>query len=341
MKMTMRLVPCVAVAALTPLAAEAAPTGELWESTVEMVMAGRGSFAMPAQTTCRPRGEAAWQEPPAPAQGECQMTDVVRGPNSMTWKMKCTDPPATGKGSIEFDGAGSYSGTIEASMPQGDMTMKLSGKRVGDCDYAAAAQAMEQRLAETERASAELQAAQADALAEVCTQSAARGLAYVFIGDTAACKGPEHKKLLCAATATPDGYEGAASGTMGVDLAQVASFCGKTSEAMRSEACGGALAAGTFPFVLEHCPEMKGELCAGALDKKDFLIVAEHCPEQAQPLAQEHCAGRRYTSEIEEEYRGFCSTYAMQGEPTDTPEQAEAPPEKVGMKKKLKGMFGR
>jgi len=121
-----------AAAAIPGMAAEI--PGELWETTLQMTMSGPQAFTLPAQTsrTCRPKGEA-WNEPPgAPKDAACEMTDVQRSTGKMTWKIRCSNPPATGSGSMEFQGD-TYRGTMDMKTAQGDMAMKLSGKRVGDC----------------------------------------------------------------------------------------------------------------------------------------------------------------------------------------------------------------
>ena len=53
--------------------------------------------------------------------------------NTVTWRMACSTPqPMTSNGEMTFIDD-SYAGTMKMNMPQGDMSMKLTGKRVGDC----------------------------------------------------------------------------------------------------------------------------------------------------------------------------------------------------------------
>jgi hypothetical protein len=105
--------------------------GELWEVTSQMSMQG---FAMPAQThrACTPKES---QEPAgASAQPGCTTKDVKVAGNKTSWRVECAGPPAmSGSGEITRNGADAYSGTIRFSSAEGEMTTKLTGRRVGAC----------------------------------------------------------------------------------------------------------------------------------------------------------------------------------------------------------------
>jgi hypothetical protein len=92
-------------------------------------------MAMPAQTLkiCASKN---WNAPPAPAneQQKCRNSDFkVEGPKA-TWKTTCENPPMTGVGEITRDGASAYAGAIKFTSSDGNLTIKLNGRRVGDCD---------------------------------------------------------------------------------------------------------------------------------------------------------------------------------------------------------------
>jgi hypothetical protein len=74
--------------------------------------------------------------PTAPGGGDnenCKITDYDVSGSTVTWKMACTgDQQMTGSGQMTFDGD-SYGGTMNMTMPQGEMAAKLAGKRLGDC----------------------------------------------------------------------------------------------------------------------------------------------------------------------------------------------------------------
>ena len=112
-----------------------AATGNLWEVTSQMSMAGM-PMGMPAQKlkVCSAKE---WTQPPAGGQDQgCTTSDFVRDGNRVTWKTVCEEPMAmTGTGEIIFDGDDAYSGEIRYASEEGDMVMKLNGHRVGDCDH--------------------------------------------------------------------------------------------------------------------------------------------------------------------------------------------------------------
>lgn len=121
------------VLAADPAAAKAAGnTGELWEVTSQMQMSMQGmNMDMPAQKlkACARRGE-----PPAPAddQRKCRRLESKATGSTVSWKEICAGPPeTTGEGKITYNGPGAYTGTIRYKSSEGDMTMKLTGKRVG------------------------------------------------------------------------------------------------------------------------------------------------------------------------------------------------------------------
>jgi len=132
---------CASVAALLLMSAiparaadGAKAQGDLWEVSSLMSMEGV-EMMMPAQTlkVCAPR---TWSAPPAPAneQQKCRNSDFkVDGPKA-TWKVSCDNPPMTGSGEIMRDGATAYAGSIKFTSGEGNLTIKLNGHRVGDCD---------------------------------------------------------------------------------------------------------------------------------------------------------------------------------------------------------------
>ncbi len=126
--------PAAAPAAVSPPAAHAGKTGDLWEVTSRMSMEG---MEMPGHTAkvCTPKE---WKEPPAPAdeRQNCRYSDFKVVGSRATWKVRCTNPEMTGEGEITRKGTDSYAGVIKLTSEQGVMTLKLDGKRVADCDPA-------------------------------------------------------------------------------------------------------------------------------------------------------------------------------------------------------------
>lgn len=129
----------VALALSAPTAAAQNPMrpGQ-WEITMQMEMPGM-PMQMPPQKTTQCVTAAQLKEPnsgvPAgPANpNSCKVSDYKTTSNSVSWKMACTGPQAmTGSGEIKFDGD-TYTGVMKMTTEGREMTMKYSGKRLGDC----------------------------------------------------------------------------------------------------------------------------------------------------------------------------------------------------------------
>ncbi|MFN7916198.1 MAG: DUF3617 family protein [Vicinamibacterales bacterium] len=122
-----------------------------WQITVQMEMPGMpAGMTMPPQTMtqCITPQDAADPSKAVPqqpqgrggAQNDCKMSDYKVEGNKVSWKMACTQPrPVTGTSEFIYE-KDSYTGTMTMDMgagragaPGGAMTMKYTGKRLGDC----------------------------------------------------------------------------------------------------------------------------------------------------------------------------------------------------------------
>ena len=64
---------------------------------------------------------------------DCKVSDYKVSGQTVTWTMACTMPqPITSTGEMTFTDD-SYAGTMKMNTAQGDMNMKVAGKRLGDC----------------------------------------------------------------------------------------------------------------------------------------------------------------------------------------------------------------
>ncbi len=111
-----------------------------WEVTMELGMAGT-PVKMPPMTTTQCVTKDQINDPsraiptaPGSQANDCKVSDYRVTGNKVAWKMACSKPePLSGSGELSFTGESAYTGVVTMTMPQGDMTMKLSGKRLGDC----------------------------------------------------------------------------------------------------------------------------------------------------------------------------------------------------------------
>jgi hypothetical protein len=126
----------------TDLAAQSPMRPGRWDMTIQMQMPNM-PVQMPETKTTQCITPEQSKDPantlgrgPQAGRGasqDCKVSDYKVSGNTVTWKMTCSTPqPMTSTGEMTFTDD-SYVGTMKMNMPQGDMSMKLTGKRVGDC----------------------------------------------------------------------------------------------------------------------------------------------------------------------------------------------------------------
>ena len=109
------------------------PPGVLWETSSQMAMAGMPT-QMPTQTqkVCSAKN---WTKPPPGGDKSCVASDYKLIGNKATWTIQCSGQmPMQGTGEITFEGSDSYTGAIKATAQGMNMTIKLSGRKIGTCD---------------------------------------------------------------------------------------------------------------------------------------------------------------------------------------------------------------
>lgn len=141
----------VSLALSAPALAQQEP-GDLWEITSDMATPGlplMPGMAMPGQIqiVCMPRNG---DVPPGAADDpRCELHDVKRSANRLTWKTQCFGvPPSNGSGEMIFQGRDRFSARIVMNSEGQAMTVKQNGRRIRECDVSAA----NARLAAQQRA---------------------------------------------------------------------------------------------------------------------------------------------------------------------------------------------
>ncbi|HEY6614839.1 MAG TPA: DUF3617 family protein [Vicinamibacterales bacterium] len=141
MKTTLTVVLALLALGTAGLIAQGGMRPGRWETTMQMEMAGSPVQMPPMkQTRCVTPAEAkdpaSLQSGPPGGRGgknDCKVSDQKMSGNTMSWKITCTSPDAmTGTGEMTF-ADDSYTGTMKMNMAQGAMSMKMEGKRLGDC----------------------------------------------------------------------------------------------------------------------------------------------------------------------------------------------------------------
>jgi hypothetical protein len=132
----------LAVVAVATVAAQSPIRPGRWEVIMQMDMPNMPMKMPEMKTTqCVTQEQAkdpAGALPTGPQAGrggnsDCKVTDYKVSGQTVTWKLACTTPqPITGAGEMTFTD-NSYAGTVKMTTAQGNMAMKVSGTRLGDC----------------------------------------------------------------------------------------------------------------------------------------------------------------------------------------------------------------
>ena len=135
------VVAIVAVALAVQALAQVPARAGNWEITAQMEMPGMPVQMPPIKTTqCitkedaenASKGRASQTVPNGQNQG-CKITDYQAVGNKVTWKLACEgNTGMSGSGEMVYSGD-SYEGWAKMKMPDGEMTTKYKGKRLGDC----------------------------------------------------------------------------------------------------------------------------------------------------------------------------------------------------------------
>ena len=125
----------IAVVAALPAQAQEPATGVLWETTAQAEIPGM-PMKLPAYTA-KYCSKEEWTKPPdtsKDASDNCRHTSFEQTPTKVTWTMTCDNPPMTGNGEINIDGADAYTGFVKMDAEQMSMQINLTGKKIGVCD---------------------------------------------------------------------------------------------------------------------------------------------------------------------------------------------------------------
>jgi hypothetical protein len=137
MRMTRALATSLLIVGLAPSVFAQGPRQDgQWELKIEISMPG---IDMPpqTQTQCITPAQVRDQEnealPGLPGGGSCKRTDYQTTSNRVTFKLKCDGTlPLTGTSEMTYSGD-TVTGALNADLGGQPLTIKYSGKRLGDC----------------------------------------------------------------------------------------------------------------------------------------------------------------------------------------------------------------
>lgn len=217
----------------------AANTDELWEITSAMEMQGM-SIPSTTQRSCTAKNQP---YKPEPEDKNCTSYDVKVSGNKTSWKMRCTGKDAMEGSGVMTKTATSMDGVMTMKTQGEQMSMKMSGRIVGKCDYAAEQKKLNAMVADA-------QAQQADALAQ------AREMQRKSCEDT--------RKAASTNFASYESYKQAETGNP--EMRSYLAKCKVNLDASRKQLCAKA-SVDEHQFAKKHCPDeyaaMKLQHCVG------------------------------------------------------------------------------
>jgi len=297
------------LAAVLPGAAAAQNSnGELWEISSQMDMPGMPA-GMGAQTqrVCQGDDPAARAKQDKERQ-ECKVTDQKRTATQLSVTMTC--PQGTMVIEQKYNAARTeFKGSMKFSGKDGDFTMLTSGRKVGACDVQQANREREAKVAAIQKQAAEGQAQAAAAQKKQNDQqikecaTAVESMQFARLGPYGQC----YKKTDKDCKQTIEAMNQMSPQVAKACNANVAEFC------KRYQTQEGFLKARADENAAQMCgvstAAIKAAQCPRAATSESLGFLGAYCPEEAKPIAQQHCAGRDYTSKMGGKYARFCESY--------------------------------
>jgi hypothetical protein len=303
---------------------------------------------MMVQKVCMP---ADTSQPP-PANEDCTLLEQRSTGNRHHVKMRCPD------GTIELDQTRTDT-TMNSHMKMTDKKgavteMDMTGRLLGECDYTAEVDAQRRQMAAMQKTVEDAQRKSREQLAALCKEGLEKMQGHVFAQkDT--CSVADRKEF-CRRVNTREGYVlfrgqlSSARGVPGYGPDDQLKVCSTTEAKVRAKLCPEARSANDFRFVADYCPDERPRMCPAAEEREELWYIDKYCVEARAGLIAKHCAGRKFSSQIDPKYRDFCAGAlgrdlkgggsqggGAAGEQPEEPEQP-ADPVQQGVKKGVEGL---
>ena len=279
-----------------------AQTGELWEMTSQMSMAGMPAGMIPAQTTQVCQSEKFDRPPQQEEKSKCTISNLRHTPTRVTYDIRCEgNPPTTGSAEYSFEANRTrMKGTMRMVTKDGEMTMQMTGRKVGACDVAEHRKAQMKPFEDAKR--------QSDAAMKQADEQAIKGCRQDLdkmqpgFGLVGMCASGDQN--YCAPNLTSPAVKTACT-------ADLNEFC------KRYQTRDGLLKIGSRKETLDRVGKMckqpvanvRARLCPAAVRDDALRFVALQCPVEAKAIAAKECGGRSFTVAQGSKYGEFCGAY--------------------------------
>jgi hypothetical protein len=329
-----------------PLVAAAQNTGELWEISTQMNIPGMpAGMGGQTQRVCQgddPERRAASDKD----QKDCKVTDKKQTASRTTITMQCKQGTMTVD--QQYNAARTeFKSNIKMNSKDGEFTMTSTGRKVGACNVQEAnrernekIEGMKKQAAAAQAQGAAAQKQYADTQIKQCS-AAVDNMQWSGLGAFGQC----YKKDTAQCKSSVD-----AANQMNPEIAKscnarAVEFC------RRYQTQEGFLKAKADENAAQMCGvstvSIKTAQCPKAAQSESLAFLGAYCPAEAKPIAQQHCAGRDYTSKMGGKYARFCESYLANADfdkPQPSTAQKTTDQVKQGVSKgidKLKGFFSR
>jgi hypothetical protein len=337
-----------ALLALPPLVstdAAAQTTGELWEISSQMNIPGMPA-GMGAQTqrVCQgddPERSAAQSKD----RQNCKVKDKKQTATRTTVTMTCKEGTMTVD--QQYNAARTeFKGSMKMATKDGDMTINTVGRKVGTCNVQEAKRERDEKIGAAKK---QVEAGQAQSAAAMKQMSddqikkcsaAVETMQYQGFGLHGLCYRKSGDKTCDAQMESSRTMQPEATKACGT---RVAEYC------KRYQTQEGFVKAKADENAAKMCgvttASIKSAQCPRAAQSQSLAFLGAYCPVEAKPIAQEHCAGRDYTSKMGGKYAAFCQSYLANADFEKSVQKGDAGEQiKQGVGKgldKIKGLFGR
>ena len=332
-----------AVVLALPFAVAAQNTGELWEITSQMNIPGMPA-GMGGQTSRVCQGDDPERRAAAEKKDkqECKVKDKKQTATRLQVTMVCKEGTMTID--QQYNAARTeFKGSMKMNTKDGDFTVNTTGRKVGECNVQQAAKQREDQAAAMQK-QADAAKAQGAAATKQYVDSQIKQCATAL--DNMQWRefhfhGQCYKKTDANCKTQLDGSNQMSPEIAKSCNARMAEFC------KRYQTQEGFLKAKADETAAQACgvttASVKAAQCPAAAKGGSLAFLGAYCPVEAKPIAQEHCAGRDYTSKQGGKYARFCEAYLANAS-LEKPPATATDSVKQGVSKgldKLKGLFGR
>jgi len=325
--------------------AHAAFNDDLWEVKSTMNIPGMpAGMGGQVNQVCSEKGDLK-KAMQSKGSEKCKMTDFKQSGNKVTMTMECPDGTAVIENT--FNAARTeYNGTVKMTSKRGDMTMTMSGRKIGTCDAQQQRAEANQTMAAMKEQMAAIQAQSSAAMAKSNAQEIAhcQDAVDTMEMDKLGMYGRCDTGNYCQQMLANEHTKPVATKCM----ASQAEYC------KRYQTMDGFAKAKGDERAAKMCKVSRDQViarnCSQAAQTEHLPFLAQFCPAEAKPVAKAHCTGFDYTSRAKTKYSDFCRTYLANNElgedrPAAAAQKTDA---KTAVQQgvtqginKIKGLFGK